>query len=125
MGYLPIQNLFSVAKTLKCSYFDNYGALCHCKQNEKVIPLNGTHCYDVNKCSVKNGGCEQKCSLNGSGYRCSCEDGYKLLPDSHSCGDVDECADAEKKGNEICSSSEQCINTVGSYTCFSYGKSQI
>ena len=37
-------------------------------------------------CDEDNGGCEQICSENSStGVSCSCNEGYTLLPDGHSC----------------------------------------
>ncbi|KAG5266670.1 hypothetical protein AALO_G00234810 [Alosa alosa] len=48
-------------------------------------------------------------------YRCSCPEGYRLLPDGRSCEDVDECLTQQHN----CSQGKTCINTGGSFQCVS------
>ncbi|XP_058016684.1 endosialin [Ahaetulla prasina] len=42
-------------------------------------------------CEGDNGGCQQLCLDEGSGYACECHAGYVLLPDGHSCAANDPC----------------------------------
>ncbi|XP_026548594.1 endosialin-like [Notechis scutatus] len=42
-------------------------------------------------CEGDNGGCQQLCVDEGSGYACECHAGYLLLPDGHSCAAHDPC----------------------------------
>lgn len=42
-------------------------------------------------CEGDNGGCQQLCLDEGSGYACECHAGYALLPDGHSCAARDPC----------------------------------
>ncbi|XP_013925143.1 PREDICTED: endosialin-like [Thamnophis sirtalis] len=42
-------------------------------------------------CEGDNGGCQQLCLDEGSGYACECHAGYLLLPDGHSCAANDPC----------------------------------
>ncbi|KAJ9128741.1 hypothetical protein P3X46_034525 [Hevea brasiliensis] len=62
-------------------------------------------------------------SDNPPGYRCYCFSGYKGNPYlSNGCKEIDECRDSSLNN---CTSSKNCLNTVGNYTCFcpkgSYG----
>ena len=36
-------------------------------------------------CAVSNGGCSQVCNPSPYEYLCSCEKGYRLLPDGKTC----------------------------------------
>ena len=40
---------------------------------------------DINECDKNNGGCQHNCTDDDPGYICSCDDGYFLLADNHSC----------------------------------------
>ncbi|XP_033166552.1 low-density lipoprotein receptor isoform X2 [Drosophila mauritiana] len=64
----------------------------------------------INECSSKNGGCMHQCVNLEVGYRCECQDGYKLAADQHTCVDIDEC---ETPG--ICS--QVCVNEIGAFKC--------
>ncbi|KAL5273419.1 hypothetical protein ACFFRR_000257 [Megaselia abdita] len=64
----------------------------------------------TNECAKNNGGCQHKCIDSFLGFRCECENGYKLVNNTK-CEDIDECA--ENPG--ICS--QICINEVGRYKC--------
>ena len=40
---------------------------------------------DIDECAVLNGGCDHQCH-NGPGfYNCTCDVGYKLQSDNHTC----------------------------------------
>ncbi|XP_017033989.1 very low-density lipoprotein receptor isoform X3 [Drosophila kikkawai] len=64
----------------------------------------------INECASKNGGCMHQCVNLAVGYRCECQEGYKLAADKHSCVDIDEC---ETHG--ICS--QVCVNEIGAFKC--------
>ena len=62
-------------------------------------------------CNANNGGCQQKCANVGGAALCSCESGYTLAADGHTCADIDECT----AGTSGCA--KFCTNTIGGYTC--------
>ncbi|XP_043938468.1 low-density lipoprotein receptor-related protein 4 isoform X2 [Protopterus annectens] len=62
-------------------------------------------------CNVNNGGCSQKCQTVRGVVQCTCHTGYRLLDDSKSCQDVDECAE-----EGYCS--QGCTNTEGGFQCW-------
>ncbi|XP_046885347.1 fibulin-7 isoform X2 [Hypomesus transpacificus] len=75
-------------------------------------------CQDVNECEVfrlDQGGklCAHACVNVPGSYQCSCPRGYKLLSDSRSCEDVDECLSQQHN----CSRGTTCINTGGGFQC--------
>nr|XP_028566091.1 endosialin [Podarcis muralis] len=51
----------------------------------KDAPLCREAVYQHSWCEGDNGGCQQLCLDEGSGYSCECHAGYFLLPDGHSC----------------------------------------
>ena len=40
---------------------------------------------DINECSLSNGGCAQVCNNTIGSYVCSCNAGYNLENDNHTC----------------------------------------
>ena len=40
---------------------------------------------DVDECLTDNGGCTQTCNNIDGSYQCSCQDGYQLYSDNHTC----------------------------------------
>ena len=40
---------------------------------------------DVDECATDSGGCAQNCHNTVGSYYCSCDDGYTLNEDGHSC----------------------------------------
>lgn len=96
--------------------------------------VNHYQLTDVNECTTGNGGCQQHChNMNGS-YHCTCDNGWQLDPNGHSCNgkmnlvltqcnalcttlhvyshvDTNEC----EKLSSGCS--QTCNNTLGSYFC--------
>ena len=40
---------------------------------------------DVNECATQNGGCHHNCHNTVGSYHCSCNDGYTLGRDDHTC----------------------------------------
>lgn len=66
---------------------------------------------DLNECSsLLLNGCTQKCNNNVGSYTCSCDPGYRLSKNRHTCDDIDEC-----KKQDSCQ--HTCHNNVGSFTC--------
>ncbi|KAK0170128.1 hypothetical protein PV328_010728 [Microctonus aethiopoides] len=98
-------------------------------------------CEDVDECAERLDSCgDEVCYNQPGGYSCArlptpitesttqvvnelqsttspdnsrkCESGFKYIR-NRGCKDIDECLEIE----DACSSNEECINTVGSYTC--------
>ncbi|XP_059163001.1 fibulin-1-like [Physella acuta] len=89
-----------------------------CVADKTSVPAKNTSTQavpDVTSCDLNNP-CEQRCLTNDDGnVECRCYDGYILADDTISCEDIDECAD----GSQRCPQSQVCVNTRGSFTCFS------
>ncbi|XP_038054823.1 protocadherin Fat 4-like [Patiria miniata] len=68
---------------------------------------------DPNYCEANNGigACEMNCTAYSTGYVCSCNDGYALNDDQHTCSDINECS----IDNGGCD--HTCNNMVGSFEC--------
>uniref|UniRef100_A0A3Q3IDS7 Low-density lipoprotein receptor-related protein 4 n=1 Tax=Monopterus albus TaxID=43700 RepID=A0A3Q3IDS7_MONAL len=62
-------------------------------------------------CNQNNGGCSQKCQMVRGLVQCTCHTGYRLMDDSKTCQDVDECAE-----EGYCS--QGCTNTEGGFQCW-------
>ena len=57
---------------------------CTCAFTVNLMPA------DINECEANVAGCEHSCNNFHRGYNCTCEDGYALSRDGHSClGNVD------------------------------------
>ncbi|XP_077198323.1 vitamin K-dependent protein S isoform X2 [Paroedura picta] len=84
---------------------------CICKPG-----WHGQKCEeDINECDDlvnENGGCSQICINFPGSYRCSCEDGYFMLPNKLICRDRNECM----LNPNICGTA-QCKNIPGKYEC--------
>ena len=44
-----------------------------------------THIADINECLSSNGGCHHNCNNSVGSYTCSCNSGYQLNGDGHTC----------------------------------------
>lgn len=55
--------------------------------------------------------CAQLCTDTLTGYYCSCQPGYRLMPDGKACEDINECSSTPAVCSQICE------NAVGSYYC--------
>jgi hypothetical protein len=56
--------------------------------------------------------CSQKCTNTIGSYECTCEDGYYMGSDGHTCLDVDECT---QRNDTNCQ--QKCVNDDGSFHC--------
>ncbi|XP_045890247.1 very low-density lipoprotein receptor [Micropterus dolomieu] len=94
-----------------------------CGSQECLDPLlvcnNITNCADGSdeggSCQINcadNRRCSQSCHSTPQGMRCHCEAGFRLMEDSLTCADIDEC---EGWSPGVCR--QLCINTPGSYQC--------
>ncbi|TKS67243.1 Low-density lipoprotein receptor-related protein 2 [Collichthys lucidus] len=55
--------------------------------------------------------CDHNCTDTPTSFICTCRPGYRLMSDSKTCDDINECAETPS----VCS--QVCENTVGSYVC--------
>lgn len=114
-GYrlVPLENFQGCSmSTLICRYTLAAGYQCYCRIGSQLVLVNGTQCINDNECEVNNGGCEQFCRDTEGSYTCSCQEGFRLSPDRHSCSDINECLDSQ-----VCAG-RRCANTHGSYYCY-------
>ena len=58
---------------------------CSAKPTVKLQSRLNSMYLDINECDMNNGGCQHNCTDDDPGYICSCDDGYFLLADNHSC----------------------------------------
>lgn len=64
----------------------NVEAFCLCTVGYMRVRIaNGLKCNTLNECSYNNGGCEHKCTDRVDGYECSCNEGYTLEYNNHTC----------------------------------------
>ena len=82
---------------------------------------------DINECLTSNGGCDQVCTNTSGSYYCTCNTGFELDADDHTCNgqlqqslfgslyiiivDINEC-DTENGG-----CNHNCTNNAGSFVC--------
>ena len=92
-----------------CSCFPGYtlkedGFSC---QGMKIIVKLAMHCLylsiDTDECALNNGGCQHKCINTDGSYYCSCDTGYDLQQDKHSC---------QGTSVWVCVSISQCVLTL-------------
>ncbi|KAG8182020.1 hypothetical protein JTE90_013951 [Oedothorax gibbosus] len=76
------------------------------------LSFNGIYCKDINECASNNP-CTHICNNFPGGFSCQCLNGFVLDVDGETCNDIDEC----NLNLSNCSSSEECVNTVGSFKC--------
>lgn len=115
--------------TMKCEDIDE----ClknPCKGNRKCINIVGGYscecerglridtridsCVDIDECTEYPDLCDQGCINFMGSFRCICSSGYRLSSrDNFTCEDIDECS----SNRHNCESSDQCVNTKGSFNC--------
>lgn len=100
----PMPSLFSSQKTASSSVTPSSTWLSASASASVAV---------ADACKRNNGGCAHNCIGNGIDYNCSCDLGFELESDRHSCSDFDECNSTS--GDHKCA--HICINTVGSYAC--------
>ncbi|XP_041348284.1 protein disulfide isomerase CRELD2-like isoform X2 [Gigantopelta aegis] len=98
--------------TGKCSCHSGYtGTLCDdCLDGYYESLKNDTHTV----CKPCHISCKKTCSEEGPKGCDECNTGW-LPSEEHGCQDIDECAVEEPP----CNKDQYCVNTAGSYTCFS------
>ncbi|XP_076803120.1 serine protease 33-like [Clavelina lepadiformis] len=69
-------------------------------------------------CILMSKVCDHICNAINGEVSCSCKPGFKLAEDNVTCIDINECTE----GPNPCPTShnQQCINTIGSYSCQAY-----
>ncbi|XP_028331825.1 low-density lipoprotein receptor-related protein 2 [Gouania willdenowi] len=77
---------------------------CSDNSDEKGCGVNECRSPSVHKCA-------QICTDTLTGYYCSCNPGYSLMPDGKACEDLNECLSTPAVCSQICE------NTFGSYHC--------
>ncbi|XP_059609704.1 fibulin-2 isoform X2 [Phlebotomus argentipes] len=86
---------------------------CECGNGfSNNLTAGRTFCMDVDECA-KPGICNQHCVNYWGSYRCTCEAGWRLSADNHTCDDLNECE--TRRSYELCVGG--CVNTRGSYIC--------
>ena len=49
------------------------------------MKIISTNCLDTYECAVNNGGCDSNCDNTIGSYICTCDIGYQLKEDGHTC----------------------------------------
>ncbi|KAL7385074.1 hypothetical protein ABVT39_014795 [Epinephelus coioides] len=83
-----------------------------CDRNDDCSDNSDEKGCGVNECtdpSIHH--CDHNCTDTPTSFICTCRPGYRLMSDSKTCDDINECAETPS----VCS--QVCENTVGSYVC--------
>ncbi|KAH3791376.1 hypothetical protein DPMN_144860, partial [Dreissena polymorpha] len=72
----------------------------------------GPYCQDDDECRRLQP-CTHLCHNSAGNYYCSCPPGYTLDVDGRQCIDINECSTLV----DPCPGGQQCVNSIGSYTC--------
>ena len=83
---------------------------CMYKQTH-ALPIIHLDFTDIDECAEGTHGCAQTCTNVVGGYSCSCDAGYRLASNRHTCNDISECVLSVDGCAHICT------NTIGSYIC--------
>lgn len=83
---------------------DIYQRCCNTAHRE-IVNAGPKSCVDAK--------CNHECHQTVAGPVCSCRKGFRLLNDSRSCKDIDECGD----GTHKCLANWKCKNLIGTYRC--------
>ncbi|XP_072375034.1 kielin/chordin-like protein isoform X2 [Scyliorhinus torazame] len=117
--YLGLTGLPGLCGEYGCDMSCNHGG---CEEISRVCPVgfimietsNGVSCKDLDECTGNRSPCQQRCQNVVGSFICSCQPGFYLHNNGHSCTDVNECRWIGE--SRVCHHS--CHNTVGSYLCF-------
>ena len=77
-----------------------------------MLTLIIAYLLDVDECTDGISGCSQICINTNGSYTCTCDNGYQLSNDNHTCNDINECTIIHNGGCE-----QTCLNTNGSFAC--------
>ncbi|XP_053722161.1 low-density lipoprotein receptor-related protein 2 [Synchiropus splendidus] len=100
----PHQFMCTSGQCIPSSQVCNGEKDCQDNSDEKGCGINECKNSFVHQCA-------QICTDTPTGYYCSCNPGYQLMPDGKACEDVNECVDMPGVCSQICE------NSVGSYYC--------
>lgn len=74
-----------LCETLNCEFkcrSSLEGGVCYCNAGMTINPVDKRTCIDLNECS-EWGYCDQLCTNTEGSYKCSCSEGYTLVPPRH------------------------------------------
>ncbi|XP_043931281.1 low-density lipoprotein receptor-related protein 2 [Protopterus annectens] len=99
-NYFKCENGNCIEQGKVCDRMDD----CSDNSDERGCGINECSDPSINRCA-------QQCRDTQTSFYCSCNVGYRLLPDKENCEDIDECNETPSVCSQICE------NTVGSFIC--------
>ncbi|XP_025083996.1 fibrillin-2-like [Pomacea canaliculata] len=106
----PLQNCTDIPASRQES--SDIGYTCSACPQGYFAKIYSKDCYDIDECL--NGtlhDCDMICTNTYGSYECSCQEGYRLSTNGHSCDDVNECVERTHDCQQICN------NTAGGFQC--------
>ncbi|CAI8033854.1 P-selectin, partial [Geodia barretti] len=90
---------------------------CSCLEDDEY-KVDQIFCGDVDECRIMNGGCQQSCTNTFGSFRCSCEQGYRMLDDGFNNCEALSCdpvLEAPLNGSMDCDT--QTVGGTCNFTC--------